>query len=177
MIWICFISSFIFFFIAVKASMNQQIALDNITEIKGILKENIKIKRGNRGSKTLIIRLKEYPEIKFVIGSIAIDQTYTHELMSENKQHDTLCFFIENKEFRRKILRSEKVPFPENYLRNNTISIVEIHKNNLQYLKIDDYNKAHQKNTYLTIAFFGFIGVLMLFVGMKGVRYYRANYQ
>ncbi|KPE52282.1 hypothetical protein AOB46_05235 [Chryseobacterium indologenes] len=177
MIWICFISCFIFFFIAVKASMKQRVTFDNSTEIKGVLKENIKIKKGKRGSETLIISLKEYPEIKFVIGSIVIDQTYTHELMSENKQDDTLSFSIESTEFRSKILRSEKIPFPENYLRNNTISIVEIHKNNLQYLTMDDYNKAHQKNTYLLIAFFGFMGILMLFVGAKGVRYYRANYR
>ncbi len=177
MIWICSISCFIFFFIAVKAFMNQQITLDNITEIKGILKENIIIEKGKSGSETLVIRLKEYPEIKFVIGSISIDQTYTHELMSENKQYDTLSFFIESKEFRRKILRSENVPFPENYLRKNTISIVEIHKNNFQYLTVNDYNNTHQKNTYLIIVFLGVMGVLMLFVGMKGVRYYRANYR
>lgn len=177
MIWICFISCLIFFFIAVKASMTQWIPPDHITEIKGVLKENISIEKGKRGRETLIVRLKEYPEIKFVIGSIVIDQTYTHELMSENKQNDTLSFSIENKEFRRKILRSEKVPFPENYLRNNTISIVEIHKNNFQYLTVNDYNREHRKNTYLIIAFFGFMGVLMLFVGMKGVRYYRANYR
>lgn len=177
MIWICFISGFILLFFTIKISITAFTSPDKTVEIKGVLKEDITIRKGRRGSRTLVILLKEYPEIKFEIGNIATGKTYVDELMSEKKANDSLHFSIENKEFKSKILKSEKVPFPDNYLRKNTIDILAVHQGSLQYLTLEDYHEVHQKNRYLMISFFGGLALLMLFAGIKGAQYYKNHYR
>jgi len=175
LIWISFISSFFLLFFAVKISLSELPDRNSIKQIKSILKD-IKIKKGRRGSRTLIINLNEYPEINFMIGSVALDKTSFYDLINDNKPGDSIMLFIENQEYNRKIVKSEKIPFPGNFLYKNNISIVEIHNRNSEYLSLNGYNKAHRNNNYLAIAVLGFFGLLMLLVGIKGVKYYKANF-
>jgi len=175
LIYFAFFSSFILFFFTFKFYNSKLPNKNNITEIKGILKENISIKRGRRGSRTLIIKLNEYPSINFTIGSVSLRQTYEEKLLDENKLEDSIILYIENEEYKRKILKTEKIPFPENILHPEKISIVEINSKNFSYLTLNDYNKEHKENNYLAIAFFGLFGILMTFLGIKGVEYNKKN--
>ncbi|WP_080778672.1 hypothetical protein [Chryseobacterium phocaeense] len=174
LIWISFILSFFLLFFAIKISLSELPDRSSIIEIKGILKD-VKIEKGRR-NRALVIHLNEYPEINFVIGSVVLNQTSFHDLMSDNKPGDSIMFFIENQEYNRKILKSEKIPFPGNLLYKNNIDIVEIHNRNTEYLSFNGYIKATRNNNYLIIAFLGFFGLLMLLVGIKGVKYYKANF-
>lgn len=175
-IYIAFISSFILLLVAYNFYNSDLPNKNNVTQLKGILKENIILKKGRRGSKTLIITLQEYPKISFTIGSVSLRQTYEQELLDENKIGDSISFFVENQEFKRKILKTEKIPFPENYLHSEKIPIVEINSKSKNYLTIDDYNKEHKENNYLAIAFFGFFGLFMAFLGIKNVEYHKKNF-
>lgn len=177
LIYFAFISGFILFFVAFKFYNSELPNKNNITEIKGVLKENIIIKKGRRGSRTLIINLQEYPKINFTIGSVSLRQTYEVELLNEKKIGDTITFFIENKEYKSKILKTENIPFPENFLHSEKISIVEIKNKNSSYLSLNDYNKEHKENNYLAIAFFGLFGLLMVFLGIKGIEYHKKNFK
>jgi hypothetical protein len=176
-IYIAFISSFILLLFAYKFYISELPNKNNITKIRGILKENIKIKKGRRGSKTLIIKLQEYPKINFTIGNVSLRQTHEQKLLEENKLGDSITFFIENKEYKRKILKTEEIPFPENYLHPETISVVEINNNNSNYLSLTDYNKEHKENNYLGIAFFSLFGLFMAFLGIKGIEYHKKNFR
>ncbi len=173
LIYFAFISGFILFFVAFKFYISELPNKNNITEIKGVLKENIIIKKGRRGSRTLIINLKEYPKINFTIGSVSLRQTYEHELLNEKKIGDTITFFIINKEYKSKILKTENIPFPENFLHSEKINIVEIKNKNSSYLSLNDYNKEHKENNYLALVFFGLFGLFMVFLGIKGIGFHK----
>jgi len=176
-IWVSFISSFFLLFFAIKVSLSELPDKGSITEIKGVLKD-IKIKKGRR-SKTLIINLNEYPEINFMIGDLELNQSALYDLMNGNKLGDSIIFFIEKHEYYRKIVKSEKIPFPVNFLYKKNIDIVEIHNRNIEYLSLNNYNNAHRNNNYLAIAVLGFFGLLMLLAGIKGIKgikYYKANF-
>ncbi|QCX54375.1 hypothetical protein [Elizabethkingia sp. JS20170427COW] len=177
LICIAFISSFILLFFAGKFYFDKLPNKTNIIELKGVLKNDIKIEKGRRGSRTLIIKLKEYPTIEFTIGSVSLRQTYEQQLLEENTIGDSLTLFVKNKTYRTKILKTEKIPFPENYLHPENVSIVEIKNKKFTYLSIDDYDKEHKINNYLAIALFGFFGVFMTFLGIKGIIYHRKNFE
>ncbi|WP_343608173.1 hypothetical protein [Chryseobacterium oranimense] len=174
LILISFILSFFLLFFAIKVSLSELPDKGSITEIKGVLKD-IKIKKGRR-SKTLIINLNEYPEINFMIGDLELNQSSLYDLMNGIKLGDSIIFFIEKHEYYRKIVKSEKIPFPGNFLYKKNIDIVEIHNRNIEYLSLNNYNNAHRNNNYLAIAVLGFIGLLMLLLGIKGIKYYKANF-
>ncbi|KMQ63185.1 hypothetical protein ACM46_14730 [Chryseobacterium angstadtii] len=175
-IWISFILGFIFLFFSMKYLFSELPNKQNIHEIKGIFKE-IKVNKEKRGGKSLTIHVKEYPEINFMIGSIAIKQMYFQRFMAENKPGDSVTFFIEKHEYNRKIIKSETIPFPENFLSRNNISIVEIHKKNTKYLSLNNYNEAHQNNNLLAILFFGGLGILMIWLGIKSINYYKTSHK
>ena len=130
-----------------------------------------------RGSRTLIINLQEYPNINFTIGSVSLRQTYEDELLNEKKLGDTISFSIEKKEYYSKILKTENIQFPENFLHSDKISIVEIKNKNSFYLSLNNYNKEHNKNNYLAVAFFVLFGLIMVFLGIKGIEYYKKNFK
>lgn len=174
LIWISLILSFFLLFFAIKISLSELPDKSSITEIKGILKD-VKIEKGRR-SRALVIHLNEYPEINFMIGGVVSDQISFYDLMSDNKPGDSIMFFIEKQEYNRKILKSENIPFPGNLLYKNRVSMVEIHNRNTEYLSLNNYNNAHRNNNYLAIAILGFFGLLMLLVGIKGIKYYKANF-
>lgn len=102
-----------------------------------------------------------------MIGTVSLDDTYSEKLTDENKMGDSITFFIEDVEFRRKIVKKEKIPFPENILHPEKIGIVEIKNSKSHYLLLEDYRKAHLKNNYLGTAFFGILALLMFILGMK----------
>lgn len=176
LIWIAFAFSFILLFFAFKFYVSELPNKNNIVKINGVLKNDIKIKKGKRGN-TLIIKLKNHPEINFTIGSVSLRQSYSQKLIDENKSGDSIMFFIENKEYNRKILKTEKIPFPENIFHSNKISIVEIKNRKSNYLLLSDYNKEHLENNYLATAFLGFFGLLMTFLGIKGIQYHNKNFK
>ena len=177
LIYFAFISSFILFFFTFKFYNSELPNRSNTTEIKGIIKENISIKKGRRGSRTLIIKLREYPKINFTIGSVSLRQTYEEKLLEENKLGDSIILLIESEEYERKILKTENIPFPENILHPEKISIVEINSKNFSYLTLNDYNKEHKENNYLAIAFFGLFDILMTFLGIKGIIYHTKKFK
>lgn len=102
-----------------------------------------------------------------MIGSISLDETYSKKLINENKLGDSLTLFIENKEFRRKIVKTEEISFPENILHPQIVDIVEINDGKSNYLFLEDYRKELQRNNYLGASFFGILSLLMFFLGIK----------
>jgi len=171
LIWTAFACSLVFLFIAFKFFISELPDKNSIAKISGILKDEIKIERKGRGKKSLLIKLKNYPEIDFMIGSIALDETYSQELINENRVGDSINLFIENKEFRRKIVKTEKITFPENILHPQIVDIVEIDNGKSNYLFLKDYRKEHQRNNYLGAGLFGVLSLLMFFLGIKVLRH------
>jgi len=94
LIWIAFACSLVFLFIAFKCFISELPDENNIAKITGILKDDIKKENRGRGKKSLIVKLKNYPEIDFMIGSVSLDKTYSEKLTSENKTGDSITIFI-----------------------------------------------------------------------------------
>lgn len=173
LVWTAFVCSLVFLFIAFKFFVSELPDKNSIVKISGILKDEIKFERRGRGKKSLIIKLKNYPEIDFMIGSVALRQTNSEALILENKVGDSIDLFVDNRDFRRKIVKTEKIPFPENYLHSDKINIVEVRNSKSSYLLLNDYNKVHLKNNYLAIAFFGILAFLMTIFGIKILHAYK----
>lgn len=166
-IWSLFAFGLFFLFIAFKFFISELPDRNNIVKVSGLLENDIKRESRSHGKKSLIIKLKNYPEIDFMIGGVALDEIDSDELVDENKAGDSITFFVEEKDFRRKVLKTEKISFPENVLHPEKIHIVEIKNSKSNYLLLEDYRKAALKDNYLGAAFFGILGVLMFIAGIK----------
>lgn len=167
LIWSLFAFGLFFLFLAFKFFISELPDRNNIVKVSGLLENDIKRESGRRGKKSLIIKLKNYPEIDFMIGSVALDEIDSEELIDENTAGDSITFFVEEKDFRREIVKKEKIPFPENILHPEKIHIVAIKNSKSNYLLLEDYRKAALKNNYLGAAFFGILGLLMFIAGIK----------
>lgn len=160
-----FILGFIFLLFAFKFATSELPEKDNVVKITDVLAHDIQIKR-SKSSKTLILNLKKYPELNFQIGGSSLRQTIYEDLIHENKSGDTITIFVENAEYRSKILKKEKIPFPDNYLHADKINIVEIKSKNRKYLSLEEYIDDERQNNHLGAAFFGLAGLFLIFGGI-----------
>lgn len=177
LICIAFISSAVFIYSASTFYYDKLPNKENIVKLKGTLESNIKTERGNKGGRTLLIKLKEFPNIVYTIGSVSLRQTFEQKLIDENKIEDSVTILIKNTEYQSKIKKNKKIPFPAKYLNPKNISVVEIKNNNFTYLSLNGYNKEHKINNYLAVFFLGFLGLLMFFLGILGIKYHWKSFK
>lgn len=154
---------FVFVGLALKFMTSKLPDKENTVSITGILDHDIELH--GRKSKTFIINLKNHPDINFQIGSVSLKQTYSDDLTTENKTGDTMIIIIEDAEYRSKILKKEKIPFPDNILHYDKVDVVEIRNKTKTYLSLEDYVTAHRQSNYIGIAFFGIFGLILISAG------------
>jgi len=101
--WIIFIVSGIFMIIAYSFGSKEKLSEDKISEINGTLKEDIKIDKLHRGGEILVIKLNEYPDFEFTIGSIVLGRTNYSNLEYDFKKDNFISFKVKTNDYQRKI--------------------------------------------------------------------------
>lgn len=151
----------IFLYTASQFYLEKNLTKDDVWTIKGKLSEEIKLEH-NRRSKSLVLKLENLNEFKFSIGSLALKETFYDDLMNNFQKGDEIHITIEKNEYEKKIKKSAQMTFFDKCFHYEKIDIVEIDNNNFKYLALSDYNKTHNDNNILSVAFFGTLGLLFL---------------
>ena len=150
----------------------KKLSSSDISIVKGHLSEPLKLERGRR-SKTLIIKLNEFPEFNFRVGGMSLSETYYEDLMKDFNKGQLLEFAIENKDYDKKISKTTELTFWDLIFHYDKIHIVEIIDNDFKYLSLEDYNRVHNTNNKWLLGFFGIFGLLLTTGGI--VTYIRRN--
>ncbi|WP_432670857.1 hypothetical protein [Flavobacterium sp. SM2513] len=159
----------VFIWYAVDAYQDKQITRTDISIVKGHLLENIEIKKSRR-SRTLIIKLKEYPEYEFKIGSLFLRETASGYLRDTYKKGDELKFAIETTDYEKKIAKTQSLSSWDYIFHYHSIAIVEVTEDDFDYLSLENYNKANNSNTLGIMLFFGAFGVSFTAFGFVRLR-------
>lgn len=155
----------IFLFITAKYYESKELSSSDISIVKGHLSEPLKIERGRR-SKTLIIKLSEFPEFNFRVGGMVLSETYYDDLMKDFDRGQALEFAVEKDVYDKKITKKTKLTFWDLIFHYDKIYVVEIIDNDFKYLSLEDYNKAHNTNNKWILGFFGLLGSLLTIGGI-----------
>jgi hypothetical protein len=156
----------IFLYISAKNYDYKQLSSSDISIVKGHLSEPLKIETGRRSSKTLIIKLNEFPEFNFRIGDMALRETYYQDLIKDFNEGEVLAFAIEKDVYDKKISKKIELTYWDMIFHYDKIHVVEIIDNNFKYLSLEDYNRVHHTNDKWFFGFFGVFGLLLIFGGI-----------
>ena len=116
---VCFFISALFFFISINSYNFQPIFEKDIVYISDVLQDKIKLKKGSKGSKSMELVLKNYPNFTFK------EFGYNDYLMNEFSKGDSIVLGIKNEDFKKKISQTLPLNFKDKYLNYSTINIVQ----------------------------------------------------
>ncbi len=165
--WIAFIASGIFIIIAYSFISKSEVSKEELIEIKGTLKEDINIVKLNKGGEVLVIKLNEYPDFEFTIGSVTLRHTNFSNLINDYKKDSFIAFKIKTEDYQIKIEHPKTISVFNFSLNFDKIPVVEISQGNFTYLSLDDYNRGHKKNNNIGFVFFMVVSFVLAYYGIK----------
>lgn len=145
---------------------NKPYIREQLLLINGTLSEEIEIKKGSKGSRSIIIKLNEYPNNIFRINNLAYNVTYDDRLLENCNIQDSLFLYTESLIDK----KTDKVNIDF-----ESTDILELKDKNFCYLSLNDYNKVHTSNENWGTGICIFFGVFLTFIGALGT--YKLNKQ
>lgn len=161
--------------VSVTGNLSEPIKIEEERRIKIKLKDGIRIKEERR-NRSLIIKLNQYKDFIFYIGSLPLTETHENALINDYKSGEKISLMIKKEDFETKIMKTKKLSSSEEP-RLYMIPVVEISNGNFKYLSLIDYNESYRENDLIGVAFFGFFGLLMIYLGYKGIKYIEKTYK
>lgn len=161
-----FIVAIIFLFIAFQFSKDPTLTESEVKKINGILSDNIYVEQDKK-IKTLVVKLENISNLKFIVNSISFDQTKTDDLINEAKKGDSITLTIRKADFIKKISKKENLNFFEKLWSAGKIEIVQIEKGNIEYLSLKDCNRKNKENSNSSFWLFSILSGILIIVGVK----------
>lgn len=155
------LASILFFYISSQFYKDDSLTKNDVCVIKGTLSDDIKIKHGKK-SNSIIFKLKEQPDFKFKIGTLAFKETYYKDLINDFKKGDEIYLTIEKDQYNKKISKTTQMSSWEKYTYYELIAVVEVDNNGFKYLSLSDYNKTNRNNDIGGLIFFSICGLLSM---------------
>lgn len=155
------LSAILFFYISSQFYKDDSLTKNDVCVIKGTLSDDIKIKRGKK-SNAIIFKLKDQPDFKFKIGTLAFKETYYEGLKNDFKKGDEIYLTIEKDQYDKKISKKTQMSSWEKYTYYELIAVVEVENNGFKYLSLSDYNKTNRDNDIGGLIFFSICGLVSM---------------
>ena len=140
---------------------NRQIRQIELTSLGGTL-ESKPEKRTSKSKVYVQIRLKEYPNFKFHVGSIHYN-ALSKGFISDFNKEDSIYLDILTYDFERKLQKSKKLNLSEKLINYKFIEVFSIRSKDRSYMELSDVNLQIESNRALGFIFFS-IGTFILSV-------------
>lgn len=145
-----------------------------LTEVKGVISNELTISRGKSGS-SLSIKLYNYPGIKFQITEKLFNSFSGNSFINDIKKGDSLFIKILTYDYETTIAKSKKRRFSEWLFNGNRMLPYEIKAKNNYYLTLLDTNNSWKEEKefgkfmiYYLSGIIGFIGIIYTILKWTG---------
>ncbi len=153
---------------------DRQIQYSELHTVTDIITNKAEIKKGSKGSRSIVIKLKSYPYFNFEISANGYSATNKSDYVSNVKIGDTLHLDIMKDEYQMKLSGEKQPGFWDKTVNYHLIHIYELRDKNNTYLSLSGYNKELKEDASFGIWLFGIIGVIAL---VSGFLYLFSNHQ
>ncbi len=126
---------FILFFGNMWVNRNQEISKDELISVEGTLSNQLELKRKKSVGSSMIIQLKEYPNINYKIGRFSTSGLKLMTLQNNVKMGDKIQMDILKDDYSKIKLTQPK-----------TISVYGLRNDKKEFLSVDNYNESKKED-------------------------------
>jgi hypothetical protein len=141
---------------------NQPIENTDLTKLTDIITNEVKLNNGGKGSKSILLNLKKYPEFKFQIIGNGFQAMNIDNFLNNVKQGDTISLHILTEDFNKKITKEKELTFYDKSVNYSFIHVLGVSDKNKTYLNIYDYNKESENDRPWDIWLYGLVGIFLI---------------
>lgn len=144
-----------------KKSEEFEVDKDSLVSIELTLDNKPAIKSGSKGSKSLELSIREYPDFQFNISGFAYKATQISNLVENTEGGSQVILTIEKEDYLQKLIQTKELTFWKKYFSYRNISVYGIKDKKLTYLSVAGY-EAENRDDYKWCVF-GILGFLLYF--------------
>jgi hypothetical protein len=142
---------------------SQELNIEDITTIQGEIINDVKIKKGNKGKRSIEIKIAEHPDFKFKLSGNSYYATNSESYISKVKKGDLISIDIKTDAYLKKLTKEKQPDFWDKTVNYRLISIYGLKDKNYTYLTLDKYNNKRNEDSswglwFLTLICLSFIG-------------------
>jgi hypothetical protein len=156
---------------ALKFYSNKQdvILPRHLITIKDVLTNEAEISHGAKGSSSIYVHLKSYPDFSFSLSGVGLVATNSYRYVSNVKKGDTLWLDILESEYKSKLTKEMPISYMDRSVNYHFIGIYGLRDKEHTYLELSDFNKGSSEHNEVGIFIF-LVGTFL--VTVLGIRKY-----
>jgi hypothetical protein len=158
----CFVASYRFY---IKAQ--SPVSPAALKTIKGVITNEAEIHKGSKGSRSILIYLKEYPYFQFQVDGNAYSAAHSNMYVERVNPGDTLYLEIEMNEYLMKLTRLEEPAFWTKHVNYKFIRVYGLCDKNECYLSVANYVNETRADAPWGIGTFAVIGLILVGSGIN----------
>ena len=139
----------------------------NYVEITLTQINDSKIQISGKGSKSILIKSKEYPEYSFIINGVTLKEMDSDYYVNNVKRGDTLVVMIKEEFYNKKIAKTESLNFADKTINYQTIYVCGLKHRNFELFSTKDYEYARKTNFIWSVPFLIVVGLYFLYLQRK----------
>lgn len=136
---------------------------NELTAITGTVANELEIKKGRKGRRSVNIKIAPYQDYKFYLSGSAYKAAYTQDFVNTVMIGDTITININKKDYEETIVVKNKLEGTEGSMKDSYISVYGLKDNYDTYLTLEDYNKEEESQREM-----GFWLMLVIGLGSAG---------
>ena len=140
-------------------SNNYELKKDDLVSIDLTLERKPSIVEGSKGSKSLEMNIKEYPDFRFNISGIAFSATDKSKFIENTEGGSKIVLTIDKEEYLQKLTKTKDITFWQKHFDYKNISIYGIKDNKQTYLTVSSYEEERKRDSK-----WGVIGIVGMFI-------------
>ncbi|MFY8109093.1 MAG: hypothetical protein ACOVO9_08875 [Bacteroidia bacterium] len=134
----------------------------DLTKLTDVITNEVKLNTGSKGSKSILLNLKKYPEFKFQIIGNGFQSMNIDNFLNNVKQGDTISLSIMTDDFNKKITKEKELTFYDKSVNYSFIYVLGVSDKNQNYLNIYDYNEESENDRPWGIGLYSLVGLFLI---------------
>jgi hypothetical protein len=154
---------FSFFFYNLYRNENKELNAEDITTINGEIINDVEIKKGTKGKRSIEIKIAEHPEFTFRLSGNSYYASNSKNYVSKAKKGDLISLDIETEIYLKKLTKEKELDSWDKIINYNFIDVYGLKDNSNEYLTLEKYNNERKEDSswawwFLTLICLSLIG-------------------
>jgi hypothetical protein len=143
---------------------NQELSPNEITSIEGKITNEVEITKGNKGKRSIEIRIEQFPDFKFNLSGNSYYASNSKNYLAKVTKGDLISIDLKTDTYLKKLTKEKELDFWDKTVNYKLISVYGLRDENYTYLTLEKYNERRKSDS----SSWGFWVFLILSLSITG---------